>query len=298
MGLFGGRARDILRSRDLDDKDLKEAMSILGLVLFVQFIQQPPARPPNISQAHSTPAGARYLCNIPAGTNLRELRKEIESRVGKVSCEIVPGLVERGAAGLMGYKKNSEPFIELDQRVGETEAEVAHELLHFELDVESWPGRPALPPGMPNDYPHSITMTILWSELQHRVVEKEARRRKLAPDTFFKNDLEAHMPTDGGVSRLWALFPQYGAVELARDFAIDEADGAKVSQRLRQQNRSDVADAGELLDQELRGEALSKERSTATLQRCLAELWKRLPTYTLGPRAMAMLYFTYSGDGQ
>jgi hypothetical protein len=272
-------------------KQLKYATIFISLLLCgrwngLAMAQLPPS---------STEPGAIYLCNVPVSQRVQDLRKSIESRLGNIRCLVVPGLRHDGADGWMGYI-DGRPTIKLDQGVGETESEVCHELLHFELDIRGWPTElPPFPAGMSHDDAHSITRALLWSELQHRVVDDEAHKLGMTPDASYKADLLGTVQSGKAVPLIWRVFPQWAAILHARDFATDGKAALEISNQLRQTGQADVVPVAEALNDLLQGDAITKEQAAATLQHCLKTLWARLPTYTISPQDLARINKTYGG---
>jgi hypothetical protein len=245
----------------------------------------------------STEPGAIYLCNVPVSERVQNLRKRIESRLGNIQCLVVPGLRHNGAVGWMGYI-DGRPTIKLDQGVGATESEVCHELLHFELDIRGWPKElPPFPAGMSHDDAHSITRAYLWSELQHRVVDDEAHKLGMTPDASYRAELLGTVQSGKAVPPIWRVFPQWAAISHARGFATDRTAALEISKQLRQTGQADVVPVAEALNDLLQGDAITKEQSAATLQRCLKMLWTRLPSYTISRQDLARINNTYAGGG-
>lgn len=244
-------------------------------------------------QPSSTEPGAIYLCNVPVSQRVQNLRKGIESRLGNIRCLVVPGLRHNGAVGRMGYV-DGRPTIWLDQGVGETESEVCHELLHFELDIRGWPAElPPFPAGMSHDDAHSITRSLLWSELQHRVVDDEAHKLGMTPDASYRAELLGTVQSGKAVPLIWRVFPQWAAISHARGFATDRTAALEISERLRQTGQADVVSVAEALDNQLQGDAITKEQAATTLQHCLKLLWTGLPSYTISREDLARINKTY-----
>jgi hypothetical protein len=61
--------------------------------------------------------------------------------------------------------------------------------------------------------------------------------------------------------------------------------------------QADVVPVAEALNDLLQGDAITKEQSAATLQRCLKILWTRLPSYTISRQDLARINRTYEGSG-
>jgi hypothetical protein len=243
----------------------------------------------------STLPGAVYLCNVPVGQSVQDLRRKIERHLGAIRCLVVQGLVQNGLAATVGYVSN-KPVIQVDREVGATETEICHELLHLKLDADGWPrDPPAFPVGMSQDDAHSITRVQLWSELQHRVVDAEAHRLGMTPDALFRSDLQRDVRSGKTIPPMWQVFPQSGAIEHARELATDRTAAIQTAKDLRRHGMADVASAAEGIDAELQGAAITKERSTGTIQLCLKTLWRELPRYSISKQDLARINRTYEG---
>jgi lipoate-protein ligase A len=117
----------------------------------------------------------------------------------------------------------------------------------------------------------------------------------MTPDASYRAELLGTVQSGKAVPRIWRVFPQWAAISHARDFATDRKAALEISKQLRQTGQADVVPVAETLNDLLQGDAITKEQSAATLQRCLKMLWARLPSYTISPQDLARINKTYEG---
>ena len=119
----------------------------------------------------------------------------------------------------------------------------------------------------------------------------------MTPDASYRAELLGPC-NQGKPFRLFGEFsPQWAAISHARGFATDRTAALEISEQLRKTGQADVVSVAEALDNQLQGDAITKEQAATTLQHCLKLLWTGLPSYTISREDLARINKTYEGSG-
>ena len=149
------------------------------------------------------PAAAKLLNDVQKGLAMPvhcSLRKHLESA--------------EGASATSGIS-DGQPWIELDESAGRTEADVVHELLHLKLKARGFPRDFVVhaPAGVD---PELVRLAAgqIFSLLEHRLMFPEMRRMGFDPVRRYRKEVEAYMrgtPLPSSV----VLFPELQTIGYA-----------------------------------------------------------------------------------